>query len=336
MPDQISLLINNVELSRFASYSVDADFYLAADAFQVETAGGISGIKAGQRVQLKLNGVVELDGIIDAPRRTGGKGKISMKLSGRDLAGLLVDTHCDGYGDIKNVTLKALTETLINKVPFIQRNNVFYQIPKDTPSLTWETAYVEPCRSIFDVLSEKAKACGLVFYAMPDGKFYYGKPKSTGEPVFSIVNRKDGKGNNCFYYDYAEDLSKRFSKVSVISNGQGTDAKTTSQLYTAATVTDSSFPFYKPFYAIETTGAMTPQRQAQMIMDMQRRQGFQLTYKVKGHTQNGRNWAINELCSVDDQVNELHGIYFVYGRRFALSKEEGAYTEVRLGLPGLL
>ena len=269
MSDQISLTVNKQELSRFTSYSVDADFYLAADAFQIETAGIISGLSAGQRVQLKVNGTVELDGILDAPRRTVEKSKLTMKLSGRDLAGVLVDSHCNGYGDIKNVTLKGLTEILIKTVPFIQRNNIFYQNPKDIPLLTWETVYVEPCRSVFDVLAEKAKACGLIFYAMPDGKFYFGKPKAKGDIKFHIVQRKDGAGNNCVFSDYVDDISKRYSKVSIISNGQGTDAKPPSELTTAASAYDKSFPFYKPFYAIESTGIMLPAQQARMIMDMQ-------------------------------------------------------------------
>ncbi len=347
MADQISLLVNNVELTKFNSYSVDADFYLAADAFQVDVAGSVDGIKEGQRVKLQVNGVTELDGIIDCPSRTLEKGKRSLSISGRDLAGLLVDSHTDGFGEmlgpdgqpLLNPSLEYITKKLINKVPFIQRNNVFYQFPKDTPVPNWGFVYIEPGRGIFDVLSEKAKALGLVFYAMPDGKFYFGKPKSKkdkDEKNFNIVNRFDGRGNNCFYSNYHPDLSKRYSVVNVISSCQGIDAKPTSQLTTAASVADPSFPFYKPFYTIENSGIMTPQRQARMIMDMQRRQGFQLTYKVYGLTQNGRNWSINELCSVDDEENDLRGTYFIYGRRFVQNKEEGKYTELRLGLPGLL
>ncbi len=336
MADQISLLVNKKELSRFSSYSVDADFYLAADAFQVELVGEVDGLEEGQRVQLKVNGTVELDGVIDSTGLTVEKRKTGLNISGRDLAGLLVDSHTDGYGDIKNTSLKQLTDKLLSKVPFIQRNNVFYQIPKDAPEFTWESIYVEPCRSIFDVLNEKAKAHGFVFYAMPDGKFYYGRPKSSGKTDFNIVQRKDGKGNNCFYSHCLKDISKRYSVVNVISNGQGIDTTPTSELIIAASVPDDTFPFYKPFYVIESSGAMTPQRQARMIMDMQRRQGLQLTYKVYGHTQNGKNWAINKLCSVDDEVNKLHGTYFIYGRKFCLSKEEGKFTELRLGLPGLI
>ncbi|MGD9642769.1 MAG: phage baseplate assembly protein [Elusimicrobiales bacterium] len=334
MSDKITLLVDGRELERFNSYSVDADFYLAADAFQLEVNSILPKGLAGQRVQLLVNGKRELDGVLDSPRRTWEKGKLSTKLSGRDLAGLLVDSHTDGYGDIKNVTLQGLAEKLIAKVPFIQRSDIRYNFTKDTPSLTWESVYVEPCKSIFEVLSEKAKALGLVFYAMPDGKFFFGKANKTGKPKFHITVRQDGRGNNALFGDHMEDISKRYSDLNVISNGQGTDAKATSQLTVAHHLADKTFPFYKPFYAIESSGGLTPARQARLIMDMQRRQGESLVYRVPGHSQGDKNWAINETCTVEDEILDLHGTYFIYGRRFVMSKEDGAYTELRLGLPG--
>lgn len=332
MSDKITLLVDGRELERFNSYSVDADFYLAADAFQLEVNSILPKGLAGQRVQLLVNGKRELDGVLDSPRRTWEKGKLSTKLSGRDLAGLLVDSHTDGYGDINCGDLKQLTEILIAKVPFLQRSSVQY--PKDIPAFDFQTSYVDPVKGIFEVLSEKAKAFGLVFYAMPDGKFYFGKANKTGKPKFHITVRKDGRGNNALFGDHLEDISKRYSDVNVISTGQGTDAKATSKLTTAYHLQDKTFPFYKPFYAIGSNGGLTPERQARLIMDMQRRQGESLVYRVPGHSQGVNNWAINETCTVEDEILDLHGTYFIYGRRFVLSKEDGAYTELRLGLPG--
>ena len=342
MSDKVSLRIGNREFSNFTSYSADSDFYLAADAWDVSAQGVIDGVATGQRAQLYVNGSLELDGMVDVLRSEVKKGDIPFKLAGRDLAGLLVDSHCPGYGDMVNVTLKALTEKLIAKVPFIQRSDVSYQYTKDTPEFTWQSIYVEPCRPIFEVLSEKAKACGLVFYSMPNGKFYFGRPRSTGKVNFHLTLRKDGVGNNCKYAGCIDDISKRYSEVNVISNAQGSDSLATSQFSVAATMKDPSFPkdaagnvIYKPFYFIESTGALTPQKQAKMILNMQRRQGFGLVYHVPGHSQGGMNWSINELCSVDDEVQKKHGTYFVYGRKFICNKKEGAYTEVRLGLPEL-
>lgn len=336
MPDSVELTVDNKTLGRFSSYSADADFYMAADAFHVESTGIIPGQFGGRVARLLVNGKVELEGVIDAPRRTWEKGKLTTRLAGRDLAGILVDSHTDGYGDIRNITLKGLTELLLAKVPYIRKSDVFYRFTKDTPELTWETVYVQPCKSIFEVLSEKARACGLVFYAMPDGKFFFGAPNTTVRPKFNIVCRRDGRGNNAVFGDFLEDFSKRYSEVNVFSSGQGTDAKATSQLTVGAQVKDESFPFHKPFYAMESSGAMLPARQARLIMDMQRRQSFALTYRVPGHSQNGRNWSINELCTVEDELLEVNGTYFIYGRRFVLSKEEGQYTELRLAPPGLL
>ena len=41
------------------------------------------------------------------------------------------------------------------------------------------------------------------------------------------------------------------------------------------------------------------------------------------------------MCRVTDEALDLDNDYLIYGRTFEMSKE-GAYTIVRLGLPGMV
>ncbi len=120
---------------------------------------------------------------------------------------------------------------------------------------------------------------------------------------------------------------------------QGLDIFGTSgahQMNTLATVTDATFPFYKPFVAVDNNDARSPKLHAQMLMEQQKAQGFCLEYVIPGHSQNGRNWEINELCRVRDDVLKpaIDTDYLVYGRTFEMDKKRGVLTTVRLGFPG--
>ncbi len=66
-----------------------------------------------------------------------------------------------------------------------------------------------------------------------------------------------------------------------------------------------------------------------------RREGFALSYKVAGHAQGETNWMINELVQVTDEVTEVDGVFLVYGRTFGLTRQ-GAFTSLKLGLPGVI
>ena len=50
---------------------------------------------------------------------------------------------------------------------------------------------------------------------------------------------------------------------------------------------------------------------------------------MPGHGQNGRNWAINAVCRVDDDALGVHGNYLIVGRTFALDRDKGATTEIK-------
>ncbi|MHB9156276.1 MAG: hypothetical protein ACYC5N_11430, partial [Endomicrobiales bacterium] len=145
----------------------------------------------------------------------------------------------------------------------------------------------------------------------------------------------DGRENNVLSGEKVEDLSKRYSKVTVVGQQQGFDAITPAAVNTKATVTDPGFPFYKPFVGKDNNDAASPKLHARMLLEKMRREGFALSYKVAGHAQGETNWTINELVQVTDEVTGVDGVFLIYGRTFELSRQ-GAFTTLKLGLPGVL
>jgi len=81
--------------------------------------------------------------------------------------------------------------------------------------------------------------------------------------------------------------------------------------------------------------SQTPALHARMLLEKQRHEGYSLSYTLPLHAQNGRNWTINELCAVNDEMLGIRKTMLVFNRRFRRTKQ-GSWTEIKLGPPGLV
>lgn len=353
--DNVTLQVGRHRIERFTTYAVEADLYTADDAFSLELADPGVEIRPGQQVELRVNGTLELTGIIDKRSRTYGKhGSLAMRIEGRDLMGLLVDSYCEQFVSVQGKKLSELAELLLKTVPFINRKQIQYQeniIGKlkgkkkalDTPLIGYldtpqKISQIEPGMTVFEVLRTYAASRGLMFFAHTDGTLTFGRPKTMGAPLFTLTCTKSGVGNNILEGEEIDDISQRYSRVTVIGQQQGQDdfGMDAGRINSRGVAEDKTFPFYKPYVARDNNDSQSPSLHARFIMEQQRHQGYQLHYKVQGHSQAGRNWQINELCRVRDEVLGIDGVYLIYGRSMERSRQEGTITRVKLGPPGLV
>lgn len=349
MQDKIALHIDNQRIENFQSYTIESDIYTADDAFSLELANPEIDVREGRRCELYVNGGLEMTGIIDRISKSYDKSGVKMKVEGRDLMGLLVDSYCEEFITLQGIKVKALAERLLKKVPFINREKIIYQenfsgklkkkAKGESSAALMDAPHnfsqIEPGMTIFDALKDYAGSRGLMFFCLPDGTMVFGKPKEKGEPVFNIICTKDGRDNNVIEGGMVKDISKRYRKITVIGQQQGTDLIGTENINTKATIEDKEFPFYKPMVAKNNNDYQSPKLHARMLLEKSRHQGFQLNYKVPGHSQNNKNWTTNELCNVKDEVLDIEGTYLIYARTFEMSKQ-GVYTSLKLGIPGVV
>ncbi len=349
MPDSVRLQIGGQRIENFLSYSIEADLYTADDAFSLELANPEIKVTPGQRCEIHVNDQRELTGIIDRVTPSYDKSGSRLRVEGRDLCGLLTDSYCEEFIDVRGMTVKALAERLLRTVPLIRRKDIVYQDNirgnlkkkkgRGAALAGFDTAQnfakIEPGQTIFDVLRTFAASRGMVFYSMPNGTLVFGRPKDGGEPLYYVMTRKtEPQENNILEGTLVQDISRRYSKIVVVGQQQGMDSFGSSAVNTKATVTDPSFPFYKPYVATDSNDSRSPKLHAQMLLEKMKYEGFQLQYRVAGYAQNGANYKINEMCRVVDEVFELEENLLIYGRTFELSKDRGSCTILRLGLPG--
>ena len=350
MSDNIELRVGSTAIKNWLSYTIEADIYTADDAFSLELAHPETEVTAGKRCELYVNGTLELTGIIDRVNKSYDKSGEKLRIEGRDLMGLIVDSYCEEFFTLQGTTVKSLAERLLKTIPFINREKIIYQedfagrVKKKgkssgDSSLNFIDAphnysQIEPGMTVFEALKQYSASRGMMFFSLPDGTFVFGKPREKGTPLYTIVCTREGKENNVLEGEMVHDISRQYSKITVIGQQQGTDSTESNGINTKASMTDSSVPFYKPMVVKDNNDYQSPALHSRMLMEKARYDGFQLRYKVPFHSQGGRNWAINELCTVKDEVLGIEGTYLIYGRTMELSRQ-GTYTSIKLGKPGV-
>lgn len=360
MSDIVTLQIGNQRIENFISYDIEADLYQAADMFKLELSNPEAPVTAGMQCQLYVNGQLELTGLIDKTARKYDKGGSSLSVEGRDLLSLLVDSHVEDFVTLQNKTVKEIAEFLIYAnpktgrpaIPYISRKNIVggafigkgkgkkktgdnpFDVFLSTPQ---KFSQIEPGMSVFEALATYAASRGLMFFALPDGTLVFGRPKITGQPLFNVTTFLSGQGNNVESGEEINDISRRYSKITVVSQVQGLEehGADPSKVNVKKPVYDPDFPFYKPQVVKLNHDSQTPALYGRMLLEKQKHDGYSLAYTAPLHSQSGHNWAINELCTVNDEVLNINRTLLVFNRRFRKTKQ-GSWTDIKLGPPGLV
>jgi prophage tail gpP-like protein len=349
MLDTVYLLISGKRIENFVSYSVESDLFVADDAFRLELANPEIKIVEGLQCELYVNDRLELTGIVDRISESYDKAGKKLTLEGRDLLGLLNDTYCEKFEGREKLEFKELVKQLLNPITYINRKEVEYadgnkNKATDKPGRKEEHEFVQidPGQTVFEVLKNYAVSRGLLFFSMPDGRLVFGEPLKSGQAEYTLVNRKDGRGNNVLKGDRTRNISKRYSKVIVTGQKQGTEASAAAETNVKGLAEDKTFPFYKPFVTTASHDLEDPDKHAGLLMKKQQQESLQLTYRTFGHSQNRKNWQANSICHVDDEVFEIDDDFLITGRTFEMSRE-GVFTTLKLsqlggtsGITGLL
>ena len=346
--DSSFLTVNNNRIDDVISYSADSDLYLAADAFEF-TAKRTSGkILAGDRVRLWVNDKPAMTGVINKSTNKGTKRDgLRVDATGTDLMGMLC-AHCSSIiGDIVaesgssvSVDLRYLVRLMLSDIPqtYVNSlNDVIFQRGTSGLSISFEHISASPGQTVFDILRSAAASRGLLFWCDEEGKFNFGKPLSGGAPVFDIIRRSSGKGNNVIDGQETNDIEDGFSKVIVYSQSQSDGNFDSNNLSASAQLSvPGEFPFYR-LKTVQINGDKnSPDLEARRLINQVKAKLYQYEYVVRGHSQNGLNYTTNVMAHIDDDDLDVHGDRLIYSRKFTMSKETGPLTILRLGLPGVV
>lgn len=344
MPNDISprhhlaLLVAGVVHNDWESFDIDSDLMIPADCWRA-TMGLPRGdtpaaVRTGAPCELRIAGATIMTGRVDGVDHEISKNTHTLSMNGRDGAAILVDCAAPIFV-AKQVTLEQIITQVVRPLGVTK-----IRIDADTALLTREKINVEPGDTAWAALSNAAEANGLWPWFEPDGTLVVGGPDYDTPPVGTLSLRRGeaALNNNIVSIRRTEDVSDRFSKVTVLGQTHGT-ATAAGRHNIKATVTDSGVSWCRPKIICDSESdneAVARGRARKFISDARVR-GFTLEIDVKSHSVPETNllWAPGQRVEIISEPHRIEGVFFLMGRRFVLDRNNGFVTKLRFKEDGV-
>ncbi len=243
MPSNITLTVAGHTHNDWLRYSIDSDFFAPADAWQaslgITTASLPGWLVPWAEVQVRHDDTLIMTGRIDGIRRTIRKDGFELELTGRDLAAVLLDCSAPLYVR-RQATLPELCRLCAAPLGVTMHDITPGELP-------YRRITVEPGMSAWDAIQQAAEGSGLWPWFTPDGILRIAAPDYT-RPVdaeLRLCAGTDAARNNVLTLAVEEDISRRYSEITVLGQSCGDEleeARTTIR----ASARDSGAAYKRP------------------------------------------------------------------------------------------
>lgn len=371
--DKVSVIINGKVHSDWSQYQIDSDFLIPADAWSLRlglpTGVFPTDVTRGAPVQVKVGGDTVMTGRVDRVQRNVSRDQVTLSLSGRDGAAILVDCAAPIFTS-RQVTLNEVITQVVRPLGVSKiRLNAESSLRNDKISM-------EPGERAWDTLLRAAAARGLWPWFEPNGTLVIGGPDYSAPPVATLILRRDGKGNNVLSLTDESSIERSFSVLTILAQGHahttkqqsltiiepnaeesvstqsetldddGSDDSIEMDTGTAETgqhglkyaVSDPSVTYYRPDIRVvhDVDDLAQVQYRARKVMADGRLAGYSLTAIVKGHrTSDNVLWQPGQRIHVISEPHGLDAIYFLMGRTLGGGRPGGKTTTLRLKENGI-
>lgn len=331
----VAVRIGGQEHRNWEGYSIDSDFLVPADGFEFDIGLGYGQTElpdlSGEACEVVINEKVVMTGIIDSQRDDKSKGRRELRLTGRDLAGLLVDCSVPPL-NVKGMTVLDAAKKLA--APWPQIKNVVLRAEKND---TLDKIDIEPGESVWQALTHIANSVGLHPWFEPDGTLVIGGADYSSPPVATLCWSRNDKRRNVLELSIERSTENRYSEVTFL--GQSPAKRGDGAKHDLKWVYhDPSMALYKPktvvIHDAENLAAL--QKQAKKQLADWRLEGLTITAVVGDHkTAAGVLWQPGQRVHVIDEEEGIDAIFYLMGRRFSLNRGSGTQTELRLKEDGV-
>lgn len=340
----VTLMVGGREHRDWTSYEVDSDLMTPADAWRVTLGIPADAVPATVRpwepVQLAVGGEVVLSGRIDRVERTIRKGELSLAISGRDGAAVLVDCSAPIFTS-RQVSVAEAVAHIVRPLGIAQ-----VRVAPGAGHATRHTAghekvAIEPGMTAWDALQQVAEANGMWPWFTPDGTLVVGGPDYTAPPVGGLVLRMDGTQNNVLALSVRDGVEERFSEVTVLGQSHGTEEAEGANALRAI-ARDTTAQWHRPRVVVEAecdTADMARRRARKLLADG-RLAAFEMRATVRGHrasgpTGDGVLWQPGQRVRVLSEPHGIDGVFFLTRRTFMGGRDRGQVTELTLKEDGV-
>ncbi|MGU5416672.1 phage baseplate assembly protein [Klebsiella michiganensis] len=367
--DKVSVIVGGKVHSDWSAYGIDSDFLIPADAWSMRLGlpAGIfpEGVARGVPVQVRVGPDVVMSGRIDRVSRTVSRDQVSLSVTGRDGAAILVDCA----SPLLTSRQASLEEVIAQVVRPLGIKNIELHAES---SIRNDKITTEPGERAWDILLRACAGRGLWPWFRPDGTLVIGGPDYTAAPVATLVMRRSGKGNNLLSLTDESSMERSFSRLTVLAQGhahstnkkkelgiidvtspntfsvaeetnttdteQDTGLTETGQHGLKFIVEDPTVTYYRPQVVVmhDADDLEQVRYRARKMMADARLEGFTLIARVQGHrTSDGVLWEPGQRIHVISEPHGIDAVYFLMGREFTGGRPGGAVTTLRLKEDGV-
>ncbi|MBA1614819.1 phage baseplate assembly protein, partial [Klebsiella pneumoniae] len=214
--DKVSVIVGGKVHSDWSGYGIDSDFLIPADAWSMRLGlpDGIfpEGVARGVPVQVRIGPDVVMTGRIDRVSRTVSRDQVSLSVTGRDGAAILVDCA----SPLLTSRQASLEEVIAQVVRPLGIKNIELHAES---SIRNDKITTEPGERAWDILLRACAGRGLWPWFQPDGTLVIGGPDYTTAPVATLVMRRSGEGNNLLSLTDESSMERSFSRLTVLAQG---------------------------------------------------------------------------------------------------------------------
>lgn len=329
----IRLIIAGYELSGWDEASIDNAIDTPADSFSVTLFNPAyeqlpSTVGAGQKIQLYYDQELLLTGIVDRLSEAVTRHGRGLQISGRDLAGQLIDCAVAIFNG-RQMSLEELLNQYIRKGDL---SSLFNTIVIDDNASLKNKISVEPSESLWDAINKAAAITGQTVWLEADGTLKIGDPFKQPYYVQTPLQLMfDGQQNNVLDAQYDEDLSRVFSHIKILS--QDTEANH----ILSASKTNTPYPFSR--LKIVSLGDVDTKAQAdaalKKITGDNNLEAYNLKVTIHGWTIDNKVWSAGWYINLkSDVLSRATAKWAVMGRTLHLSRSNGQTTELKLKRQG--
>lgn len=367
--DKVSVIVGGKVHSDWSGYGIDSDFLIPADAWSMRLGlpDGIfpEGVARGVPVQVRIGPDVVMTGRIDRVSRTVSRDQVSLSVTGRDGAAILVDCA----SPLLTSRQASLEEVIAQVVRPLGIKNIELHAES---SIRNDKITTEPGERAWDILLRACAGRGLWPWFRPDGTLVIGGPDYTTAPVATLVMRRSGEGNNLLSLTDESSMERSFSRLTVLAQGHAhstnkkkelgiidvtspTTFSVTEDADTSETeldtglaetgqhglqfvVEDPTVTYYRPQVVVmhDADDLEQVRYRARKMMADARLEGYSLIARVQGHrTSDGVLWEPGQRIHVISEPHGIDAIYFLMGREFTGGRPGGAVTTLRLKEDGV-
>ena len=331
----VSLVVGGKVHSNWSRYDIDSDLMKAADGWSFELFTGGDAlpdlVREGAAMEVRVGQELVMVGYIDDIVETDSRENFAVSLTGRDLAGQLLDCSAPIFA-ANQVTL----ENIIKQAALplgIKR----YRIEAERLQRHDRVA-IDPGVSAWDAIREAAEAAGLWPWLEPDGTLVVGGPDYSKPPVATLIlSRSQPEKNNVVSISRTRSMADRASEITVLAQGHGT-GQAEGQHAIKAKVRDRGVSLYRPriVTCADADDAAMATSYAKKLQADSRLNGLTLQLEVLGHrTESGQLWKPGQRVMLWWEAKGVHSVFFVTQRKLQGGRSQPARTMLTLKEDGV-